>query len=322
MSAAAATDGAGRTRFELRTGADINRLIIHLFTRWSLPAVTVHFESLPELLQQRTQHRMTRISETRHLPLAVVLASITFLVGAALIWTSVHSMIWTPRQWQQNLTLLAIAMLYAGAIGAALVSLSTRLRLLRALQNLRRQMAAGERLDLEPLRYHGSNLPRRQTASVEEPDLDNVEAVESLQHSVLSRPRPPWVLVRRRADIGQLVLYLLSHRKLPHVAIGVDGIPPLDVQRAQHRIAQLSETCYCLIGPVLAGLMLLGGAFIVQWMSAQNWDWWVPEGRWGAMGLVSLAAAVAALCGVLIEIIWARVKLVHVVRSVRHHLTA
>jgi hypothetical protein len=321
MNPAAATDGAGRTRFELRDRADINRLILHLFTRFSLPAVTVHFETLPAVLQQRAQHRITRISATSHLPLAAGMAAMTFLVGAALMWTSFHSMIWTPRQWQQNLTLLAIAMLYAGVIGAALVFLFTRVRLLLTLRRLRRDIAAGERLDLESLRYHGSNVPRSNPAAAEATGQDAEEVADSLQNSVLSRPRPPWILVRRRADVGRVVLYLLSHRRLPHVSIDVDGTPPLDVQRAQHRISQLSETCYCLIGPVLAGLMLLSGAFIVQWVASQNWDWWVPEGRWGAMGLVSIAAAAAALLGVAIEVIWARVRLVRIIRSVRHRLT-
>jgi hypothetical protein len=321
MSPVTPTDGAGRTRFELRATSDINRLIFHLFTHWNLPVVTVEFETLPALLQQRTQHRITTISETSHLPVAAALAAITFFVGAALIWTSFHSMIWTPHQWQRNLTLLAIAMLYAGVIGAALGVVVTRLRLLLTLRQLRRAIGAGGKLDLESLRYHGSNLPRRHAAPSEKPEPDDAADADSLQYSVLSRPRPPWVLVRRKADVGRLVLYLLSHRKLPHVSIGVDGIPPLDVQRAQHRIAQVSETCYCLIGPVLAGLMLLSGAFIVQWVSSQNWEWWVPEGRWGAMALVAVAAGGAALLGVVIEIIWARVKLVQVVRSVRHRLT-
>jgi hypothetical protein len=137
---------------------------------------------------------------------------------------------------------------------------------------------------------------------------------------VLSRPaKRGRVQVHTRADIRRLALYLWTHRTLPRVEICTEGVAPLDVQRAQHRIARLSENCHCLLGALLGGLAILGGSFVVQWVAATRLDWMVAD-SWGSLRVVPVAALCAALAGVAIEMTWTRVRLMQAVSGVRHRL--
>lgn len=306
-------------RVDIRHVADIDRLSVQLFTRWTIPRVDIHVDSLPEVAVQQAQHRFAQGADASNGGLGIVLASTTAVVGICMAWASIHSMIWTPKQTLERLALIAVAAIYAGLLGKAISVIAQRVRLLRVLRGLRRRMVAGSAA--EPARYAG-RVPH--DASMTPPaafkDDGGVAGEEDLAvRSVLSRPGRPKVLVHDTADVKRLLRHLLTHWKLPRVQINVNGVATLDVQRAQHRIVRLSETCHCVLGASLAGATLLGGSFAVEWVSARNWAWWVPE-SWGPLALVPVAALCAALFGVAIEMVWTRVKLMQLVRTVRHRL--
>lgn len=313
------SDVPERPKVIVRDAADINRVILHLFTRWTLPRVEIRIDSLPAVVVQHAQHGIAQIRDAPVGGLGVVLASTTIVAGTYLAWTSFHSMIWTPAQFWQRALLLAIAALYLGLIGKGVGEAWTRVKLMLVLRRLRRRLVAGKTFN-EPARYAGrvASTPAAGVAATIEDD-DDATHDNIMRQPVLSRPRPPRILLRDAADLKRLLIHLFTHWKLPRVQLGVDGVATLDVQHAQHRIARLSEACNCVLGALLAAATILGGAFVVEWRSSQTWDWMVPE-SWGPLGLVPVAALCAALTGWAIEWVWIRVKLMLVVRGVRHRL--
>lgn len=319
MNRALPTDSQQASRHVVRDAADINRLIIHLFTRWTLPHVEIRIDSLPAVVVQRAQHHFARISESRNGALGAGLAATAFLAGTILLWASPVSMIWTSRQLWQHLGLLGVATLYAGLIGAGAEFAWTRLKLMMMLRRLRR-LAEG-RSSEEPARYMGrvAPVPAMKMAAVVE---DEGSAHDDLARSnVRSRPRRTTLLLHDTADFKRLIIHLFTHLKLPIVKISVEGVATLDVQRAQHRIVRLSEACNCVLGALLAAATILGGVFSVQWISSHNWNWMVPD-SWGPLAMVPVAALCAALTGWAIEMVWIRVRLMLVLRGVRHRLGA
>jgi hypothetical protein len=308
-----------RPRVLVRDAADINRLIFHLFTHWTLPRVDFHIESAPAVAVQRIQHRIERISERRSSGIGLILTLTILLAGAALMWVSLQSLIWTPRQFGQNLGLTAIAALCAGSIGAGIYMAWIRMRILLVLGALRRRLVAGDTLDV-PANYmgHAGPEPAAKVAAAED---DGQVRDNLMRHSVFARSRQPSVLLQDMAGFHRLIIHLFTHWTLPRVRIGVDGVATLDVQRAQHHIARLTDACDCELGAWLAGATVLGGAFYVEWTSTQNWDWWVPE-SWGPLGLVFVAAPVAGLIGTVVQKLWNRMRLLLVLHRVRHRLRA
>jgi hypothetical protein len=304
----------------VREVPDINRAIIHLFTRWALPRVQLQIDSLPAVVVQHAQHRIMQIAEAPRGGLGVVLASTLIVVGTYAGWTSFHSMIWTPTQLWHRVALLAIAALYVGLIGWGVGAAWIRVKLMRVLLHLRHRLVAGDSFK-EPARYAGRIAPTfavKIPAAIEgagEPQED------FLRQPLLLRAKQPRLVLHSAADVNRLLIHLLTHWKLPRVRIDVDGVATLDVQRAQHHIARLSEACNCVLGACLAAATILGGVFFVEWKSAHNWDWWVPE-SWGPLGLVPVTALCAAAIGVAIEMVWTRVRMMRVARGVRHRLGA
>jgi hypothetical protein len=313
-----APDEDERRRVLVRSTADVDRLTRHLFTHWTLPRIEIRIESLPAVAVQLFQHRIARISDAPTGGLVVTLATIAVVAGIYLGWLDFKSMIWTTRQFWQHLALIAIAALYAGLIGKGIGMALVRVRLMGVLRRLRRQLVAGKTVD-EPARYVGRDLPHVPVKAAVISGIDDATDEVLTRRTVLSRPRRPKVVLRTAADVKRLLVHLFTHLKLPSVQISVDGVATLDVQRAQHRIVHLSEACNCVLGACLAGATLLGGAFVVEWISSHHWDWMVPE-SWGPLGMVPVAALCAALTGVAIEMVWNRVRLVLVVRGVRHRL--
>jgi hypothetical protein len=272
------------------------------------------------VVMQHAQHRIREISEAPRGGLGVVLASTMIVVGTYAGWTSVHSMIWTPTQLWHRVILLAIAALYVGLIGKGVGAVWTRVKLMLVLRRLRRRIVAGETFS-EPARYAGRVLPPpavKFPAAIEDADVEHDDFV---QQPVLSRPRQPRFVLRSAADVNRLLVHLFTHWKLPRVQIGVDGVAPLEVQRAQHRISHLSEACNCVLGASLATATIMIGVFVVEWKSAHHWDWMVPE-SWGPLGLVPVAALCAAVAGFAIEMVWNRMRMMRVAIGVRHRLGA
>jgi uncharacterized integral membrane protein len=317
MNPALSTDGPVRPGFIVHEAGDINRLIFRLFTRWTLPRVEIRIDSLPAVFVQLVQHRITRISQAPAGGLGVTLAATTFVAGTYMVWTSFESLIWTPTQVWQRVLLLAIAALYAGVLGMAAGTAWTRVRLMRELRGLRRRLLAGE-TNSEPARYLGRITP--EAAAADAAAIKRVAIPDDvLRQPVLSRRRRSRVVLRDTGDLNRLFIHLFTHWRLPSVRIDVDEVAGLDVQYAQHRMALLSEACNCVLGVWLAGATILGGVFFVQWESSHSWDWMVPD-SWGPLGLVSIAALGAASTGMAIEMVWNRVRMMRVARSVRHRL--
>lgn len=307
----------GDPAFHVRSTADINRLAVQLFTRWNLPRVEFHFDSLPAAAVQLAHHRILRITEAPWGGFAALLAGMVFLGGIFMSWSSVHSLIWTSDQLWERIALSAIAGVYAGLLALGAGSLWKRIRLMLVLRVLRRQiLAGGSRV---PLRYEGRVERHRPTVISSPIDMENLEEAIGERASVMHRARRSSVIVGHKDDIRRLAIHLLTHWRMPSVRISVDGVAPLEVQRAQHRIVQLFESCSCLLAATLAGATILFGSFVVQWTSTQNWDWWVPV-SWGALGIVPLAALGAATVGAILEMLWNRVRLLLALRGVRHRL--
>ena len=320
MNRIRSTAGSGRDKVLVRDVADIRRLNFHLLTRWTLPRVEIRIESLPAVVVQHAQHRMARISETCNCVLGVLLAAMTMLGGSYMRWASLQSWIWTSRQFWQHLVPVAMAALCAGLTGWVIEVAWTRIRLTQVLRRLRRRLVTGKTFDA-PKRYTGRAPPKSAAKNRAALEDDRVAADSLKRRPPISRPGRPKVLLRDTADMYRLVLHLFTHWRLPRVEISVAGIPAVDVQRAQHRIAHLSEGCNCVLAAWLAATTILIGSFSVEWISSHHWEWWV-SGGWGALGLVAIAALCASFIGWAIEMVWTRVRLMLVLRGVRHRLGA
>jgi hypothetical protein len=312
---ALSTAEVAQSAFIVRDAADINRLILQLFTRWKLPRVEIRIDSIPAVSLQLMQHRITQIREAPSGGLSVVLAALTFVAGTFLGSASFYSVIWTPAQIWQKVLLLAIAALYAAVVGKGLGLAWTRVKLMRELRRLRSVTAGG--IAGTPAHYAG-RVPHT-FAGVSAAIAGDVVRENAVRQSVLSRRPRSRVIVRHTGDLRRLFIHLFTHWKLPRVQIDVDGVAPVDVQRAQDRITHFSEACHCALGAWLAGATIMGGVFYVEWESSHNWDWMVPE-SWGPLGLVPVAALCAALTGMAIEMVWTRVKIMRAARGVRHRL--
>ncbi len=127
--------------------------------------------------------------------------------------------------------------------------------------------------------------------------------------------RPP-VLVHDTADLHRLVIHLFTHWK-PAACRDprrwrrhAGGAARAASHRAPYRGLQLRA------GACLAALTLLGGTVSVQWVAR---DWMVPD-AWGTLGALWVLVPLAALLGWTIEVVWTRVKLMLVLRGVRHQL--
>src|SRR5687768_4404744 len=120
-------------------------------------------------------------------------------------------------------------------------------------------------------------------------------------------PRHRRVFISNAADIDRLAVHLATHWTLPHIEISTDGFAALDVQRAQDRVARLSEACNCLLGEMLAAATLLFGL---------GHAWTLDKG-WDQVAWVILAALGAGLIGKALDVAWTRVKLLRTLRRLR-----
>lgn len=131
-------DAPARPEVALHDAADINRLVLRLLTRWTLPRIEIQMNALPELMVQRAQHRCRILCDGCSFLFAAVLATLTLLGGLFhVIWMSSLNQ-WTSGQGLRAAGLVAISALLAGLLGAALEVAWVRVRLLLVLRGLRR----------------------------------------------------------------------------------------------------------------------------------------------------------------------------------------
>jgi len=123
-------------------------------------------------------------------------------------------------------------------------------------------------------------------------------------------PQPPGFLLRDASDINHLLVHLLTHWRIPRVEVRVGKLPSRYSQRAQDRFVRLSLACNCLLGEILGvATLLIGGR--AAWVSAWSWR---------ELGLLAIAALGAALIGKAMELAWTRMRLLLVLRALRHAL--
>jgi hypothetical protein len=118
------------------------------------------------------------------------------------------------------------------------------------------------------------------------------------------------ILVRDAADINRARRRVVTRWTVPHIEISTDRFPSRHAQRAQERIARLSDACNCLFGEVLGGITLLGGTFAA----------WVFTRRWRDVGLTLIVATAVLVIGKAIEITWTRVRMLLVLGALRRQL--
>jgi hypothetical protein len=277
----------------------------------------MQIEGLAPVVVQHAQHRFTRMSESCNCLLGILLAAATLLGRSYMSWASIQRSIWTSGQIWQHMLLIALSALYAGLIGWMLQAAWTRLRLMRVLHGLRHQLVTGK-VTREPARYAG-RVSAEPAAMAHAHTADGAGTQDSRAPHSLPRHQRPRVVVRNAPDKYRLAIHLFTHWTLPRVEIGIEGAAQLDVQRAQHRIAQLSQTCNCVLAACLAAATLLVGSTLVVWKSNAQWQWWAPV-SWGPLGSVLVATLCAALLGMTIEMIWTRVRVMLALHGVRHRL--
>lgn len=135
----AAPAGGSRRRCVLRSAADVRKLALRLFLPRRTPRIVLLFDVFPELEQQRTQTRITRLAEAGQYQYGgPVLAAAVLLLGAA------HLIRTLQDDWRYMLW-LAIATGSAWLAGRWLGAVWCRLRLQLALLRLWRRVRALER---------------------------------------------------------------------------------------------------------------------------------------------------------------------------------
>jgi hypothetical protein len=218
-----------RPRFVLRGAADINHLLIHLVTHWTLPGVDVRVDRLPALDSQRAQDRFVRLAENCNCLLGAMLGAGTLVVWGYAMWISPNR----PNFW-----LLAFATLAAALMGKAIELAWTRARLVLVLRTLRHRLAeanagriAQVAAQASEARFYSYPLNR------ESGDVLHADRIPRAHSPLPDRARVP---LRNVGDIHRLVLHLFTHWTLPHMRIEADALPGRIVQRAQDRLVRLS----------------------------------------------------------------------------------
>lgn len=308
----------GRLSAILRSREDIDRLIFRLLFEWNAPRIEVHLDSLPALHVQHTQQRLEQFHERTIGSWGVIAAGLVLALGSFHAWTRV-------RQWQQLGNVL-IATVAVWMVGQVLEAAWRRLRLVWALARLRRQLVTGKGL------YAGSTHapvdPEYDSATLQSAALVAATSVAATSPepgsladvgAASADPRP--ARIASASDIAPVVRRLLSPWPLPRIELQVAGLPPLDLQRAQQRLTELSAGCNCVLGAVLAGTTLMAGGFYIVMTSDEWWEW---MNYWEVgPGLVLAAGVVGAgVAGWLIETALTRFRLAAVLLRLRSRLQA
>jgi hypothetical protein len=291
-----------RRRVFVRDGADVDRLAIHLATHWTLPHIEISTQGFAALDVQRAQDRVARLSESCSCVLGEMLAAATLLVGFGHAWT-------LNKGWNQVVWVI-LAAIGVGLIGKALNVAWTRVKLLRTLRRLRDRPGIGDFAEAEAARH----------AKAEARIRHDVQP-EHAQRRKATRAAPtPSVLLRNAADIDATLLNVITSRTLPRIQLGIEGLPEIDAQQAQHRIVHLSRGCNCVLGAVLATVTLLVGGLYVVWSASSSWEWYLPQSSWSPAGLLLVCVLGAGLIGWGIETGWTRLRLLRVLQGLRSQL--
>lgn len=157
------------------------------------------------------------------------------------------------------------------------------------------------------LRLPRAQLCRHQTESRQRHDIMMLPADN--EQAVATRRRARFVL-RDTADINRALEHLVRHWTPPSVDVRVDRLTALECQRAQDRFTRLTDNCNCMLGEMLGGATLLIGGY-ATWISARGLPNLLP---------LTFATLMTIFAGKGIELAWTRVRLIFVLRALRHRL--
>lgn len=296
---------APRPRFPLHDSADIDRLLLQLATRWSLPAVDVRVDRLPTQDSHRAQDRFARLSEGCNCVLGETLGGITLLVGTCLacVWQGWRYFGWT-----------LVAALGALLIGKAMELAWNRARLAMVLWRLRRRVnaaVAGRLVEapVQTIEHRTYQHPFNSGDTVLHPDR-----VQRRPQAVRAdRPKLP---VRDIDDLNRALHHLLTHWKLPHIEIHVGSLPRPVLERAQDRLVRLSSgNSYQLAGLLALPSFVVGMVYAIK--PPQEAVLWTLPRHWSVIPLVLVATLCAALLGFAGEILWTRLRMLRVLLGLR-----
>lgn len=299
----------------LRTGADINRLILRLLVRWTAPRIEVRLDALPPLHVQHTQQRLEQLHERTIGSWGEIAGGLTLVVGGFHAWTQ-------ARQWQQlGVVLAAVAAVWV--TGQLLEATWRRGRLVWAVLRLKRQLTTGRGL------YRGSTRPPSH------PDYDSAMPASG-RADLSARDVPPLqlrqapraaadgadlkaVLIRQGPDIDPILRQLVMQWPLPRIELRVSGLPELDLQRLQHTLTRLATSCNCVLGALFAAATLLVGGFFILMTNDEFWEWMgnseVRQGFLLASGVVG-----AGILGWMLETLVTRLRLATLLLRLRSRL--
>lgn len=294
-----------RNRFPLRDAADIDRLLMHVATHWSVPPVDVRIDRLPAQDSHRAQDRLARLSQSCHCVLGETVGGLTLLVGTCLacVWQGWRYFGWT-----------LVAAFGAWLVGKGIELAWHRARLAMVLWRLRQRLAAAVagRLAEAP-----APVIERQT--YQHPfnsgdDLLHPDRVQPPRRA--ARVERPKLLVRDIGDLDRALHHLVTRWTLPHIEIQVDSLPRPAVERAQDRLVRLSSGySYQLAGVLALPSFVAGMVYAIK--PPQEVVMWTLPRDWSVIPLVLVATLGAALLGLAAEVLWTRLRLLRVLRGLR-----
>jgi hypothetical protein len=133
--------GPDRPRLLLCDAGDIDRAVRHLFAHWQLPRIVIQIDGIPVQSLERAQDRLVRLSEGYSFLLAGVLTFATFVLSMTYVMRPPEDiLLWTLHQDWSDFLMVLLATFVAALLGSAIESLWIRVKLLRVLLGLRRQL--------------------------------------------------------------------------------------------------------------------------------------------------------------------------------------
>ncbi|HUG73188.1 MAG TPA: hypothetical protein VMK82_07185 [Steroidobacteraceae bacterium] len=299
-----------RPRFLLRDAADINRLVVHLVTHWKRPAVDVRIDQLPTLESHRAQDQLARLTEACNCIVGEALGGVTLLIGCCLacIWQGWRYLLWT-----------LVATLAAVLVGKGVEVAWNRVSLLLLLRRLRHRVSdaiAGRLVESTPVKV-------AETRTYDYPlnSLDgDVPQHSRIQHRhSLGGPDRPRLLLRDASDVDRALRHLFAHWKVPRIVIQIDEIPARSLERAQDRLVRLSAGySYQLAGVLAFATFVVSMTYVMR--PPKDILLWTLDQDWGDFLMVLMVTFLAALLGSAGEILWIRMRLLRVLRSLRRQL--
>lgn len=301
----------------LRTGADINHLILRLLVKWNAPRIEVRLDALPPLHVQHTQQRLEQLYERTIGSWGEIAGGVTLVVGGFHAWTQV-------RQWQQLGTVLA-AVAAVWVTGQLLEAAWRRARLLWAVWRLKRQLITGKGLYRGSTRLpshpdYDSAMPTSGVANLSARDALPLQIQQARRADTVG-PDLQAVLIRQGPDIDPILRRLARPWRLPRIEIRASGLPELDVQRMQHTLTSLAGSCNCVLGAVFAAVTLMAGGFYIIMANDEFWEW-MGNGE-VAQGILLTASVVGAgILGWMMETLINRLRLAALLLRLRSRLRA